>query len=327
MSVTEAEVQSFLKDSGWEKHTSTALPADFSTRIFARLTHQETGQSAILMKAEQDQRTEPFVHLSNLLRRLDIAAPEIYASDIVRGLVLMEDFGPSNVGQLLDAGKDRHLYDECAAKVLAKLHKNFRQDMLGAFKTSLYNAALFSDQVTLFLDYYYPRIFHRQATARERSGFVSAWHEVLSPLDALPRSLLLRDFMPDNMMALPNPVLGHSVGLVDFQDAGIGPVAYDLASWCEDVRRDGGIDRLPEFVKMYHDFNPECDLDVLLNATKVYAAQRHTRILGILVKLDRTDHLPRVWGALQILLKDKSLEPVRHWFLSCPPPPKSDNVQ
>lgn len=320
MSVTEAEMQSFLKDSGWAKCSCQTLPADFSTRVFARLTQKNTGKTAIFMKAEKDQRTESFVHLSNLLRRLGLSAPKIYASDLVRDLVLMEDFGDKNIGHLLDEGEDRDPYDCHAAKILATLHKGFRQDMLGAFKTSLYNAALFSDQVTLFLDYYYPRIFHRQPSARERSGFVSAWHDVLAPLDSLPRSLLLRDFMPDNMMSLSSAVLGQDVGLVDFQDAGIGCVAYDIASWCEDVRRDGGLDRLPVFVEKYHALNPELDVEVLLNAAHVYAAQRHTRVLGILVKLDRTDYLPRVWHALQSLLKEKALEPVRHWFLSCPPP-------
>lgn len=321
MPVTDVEILSFLKDCGWDGCARESLPADFSTRNFFRLTKVDgSGQTAILMLAEHDQRTEPFVHLSNLLRRLNLPAPDIYASDIDRGMVLMEDFGPHNVGQLIDNGTARDKFDDCAASILANLHKSFRQDMLGAFKTSLYNAALFSDQVTLFLDHYYPRIFHRLPSARERSGFVSAWHEVLAPLDALPRSLLLRDFMPDNMMSLETPVLGQNVGLVDFQDAGIGPVAYDIASWCEEVRRDGGFARLSDFVEKYHKLNPDVAPDVLLNAAKVYAAQRHTRILGILAKLDRTEYMPRVWKTLQGLLKDPALAPVKRWFLSCPPP-------
>jgi len=325
MSATESEIKSFLKDSGWADASCHVLTSGFSPRTFARLTQKETKKTAILMRSDKDQRTEAFVHLSNLLRRIGLATPEIYYSDIVRDLVLMEDFGDNNVGCLIGDGNDRNVFDDQAVKILSVLHKDFRQDMLGAFKTSLYNAALFSDQVTLFLDYYYPKIFHRLPTARERSGFVSAWHDVLSPLDNLPRSLLLRDFMPDNMMSLSSPVLNQNVGLVDFQDAGIGPIAYDLASWCEDVRRDGGIESLPSFVEKYHKLNPTVELDELLNATKIYSAQRHARILGILVKLNKTEYIPRVWKVLQELLKEKSLEPVRNWFLSCPPPSSSDS--
>lgn len=320
MLASKAEVRSFIKDAGWDGCSCQPFASDFSTRIFARLTKEDTGEIAVLMRADDDQRTEPFVHLANLLRRIDIAAPSIYASDFVRGLVLMQDFGTDNVGLLLDAGMDRDPFDQHAVKLLSVLHLNFRQEMLGVSKTSLYNAALFSDQVTLFLDHYYPKIFHRLASAQERSGFVEAWHTVLSPLDSLPRSLLLRDFMPDNMIALQSPVLGHDVGVVDFQDAGIGPIAYDIASWCESVRRDGGVELLPHFVSMYHKLNPAISEKELLDATYVYAAQRHARVLGILVKLNRMEHLPRVWTTLQKLLQEEALAPVKQWFLSCPPP-------
>lgn len=318
---TESEIQSFLKDAGWGGASHGELASDFSTRRFSRLT-RETGSpsSAVLMCCESDQKTDAFVHMAVLLRRIGVAVPEIYASDLVRDLVLMQDFGNLTVGKAIDEGQDRDVFDRHAASVLASIHQNFTQSMLGAFKSPLFNAALLCDQVALFLDYYYPRVFHRQATARERSNFVEAWHSVLAPLDALPRSLLLRDFMPDNMMVLDVPVLDQTVGLLDFQDAGIGCIAYDLASWCENVRRDGGAERLEPFVALYHAMNPSLEKDVLLSAVRVYAAQRHARVLGILVKLDRPLLIPRVWKTLQGLLKYNELAPVRRWFASCAPP-------
>ncbi|MDD2325567.1 MAG: phosphotransferase [Alphaproteobacteria bacterium] len=317
---TKAEIQSFLSDNGWEQAKAHYLAADFSSRRFLRLT-RETGAPAtcILMASQKDQKTEEFVQIAALLRRLGLASPEIYASDVVRGLVLMEDFGDAPVGKMLDAGAVRDVYDTYAVDVLAKLHQGFQQAMLGALKSPFYNAALLTDQATLFLDYYFPSVFHRPATARERSGFVEAWHGVLSPLDALPRSLVLRDFMPDNTMELPSPILGQPVGLLDFQDAGIGCIAYDLASWCEEVRREDGLSRLEAVVTAYHAKNPAVPLPDLLAAARVYAAQRHTRILGLLVKLERDAMIPRVWKTLQLLLKEEALAPVRRWFLACRP--------
>lgn len=320
---TEAEIQSFLKDAGWDRAEKQELAGDFSSRRFCRLLREgRAPQSAVLMCCDPDQKTESFVQVAALLRRLGVYPPEIYASDIVRDMVLMQDFGDRTVGKALDEGEDRAPYDAAAARLLGAIHKNFRQPMLGALKSPLFNAALFCDQVALFLDHYYPRVFHRQATAVERSRFVEAWHEVLAPLDALPRSLLLRDFMPDNLMVLPEPEPVHnwSVGVLDFQDAGIGCVAYDIASWCETVRRDGGIDRMEDFVALYHAKNPDVDRDTLLRAARIYGAQRHTRILGLLAKLDRTTMIPRVWKAVQGLLKHSELAPVRRWFASCAAP-------
>ncbi|MDD3181962.1 MAG: phosphotransferase [Alphaproteobacteria bacterium] len=318
---TEAEVQSFLRDAGWGGANRQELVSDFSTRRFCRLTRQDIlPASTILMCCESDQKTDAFVHMAVLLRRMGIAVPEIYASDLMRDLVLMQDFGDVTVGKALDKGQTRDVFDREAARVLAKIHQNFKQSMLGAFKSPLFNSALLCDQVALFLEYYYPRVFHRQASPRERSHFVEAWHSVLSPLDALPRSLLLRDFMPDNMMVLPAPLMGSSVGLLDFQDAGIGSIAYDLASWCENIRRDGGIGSMESFVATYHALNPTVDKDALLSAVHIYAAQRHTRVLGILVKIDRMPMIPLVWKTLQGLLKYNELAPVRRWFASCASP-------
>ena len=318
---TKAEIESFLHDAGWGDASIHYLAADFSSRRYLRLT-RTAGASAdtcILMASQKNQKTEEFVQIAALLRRLGLAAPDIYASDVVRGLVLMEDFGDQPVGKNLDAGAAREPYDRRAAETLAKVHGSFQQPMLGALKSPLYNAALLTDQATLFLDHYFPSVFHRQAGARERSVFVEAWHSVLSPLDALPRSLVLRDFMPDNMMDLPAPVMGQSCGLLDFQDAGIGCIAYDLASWCEDVRRDGGLERLESVVSSYHALNPVVSLPDLITAARIFAAQRHTRILGILVKLGRDEMIPRVWRTVQFLLRDDALAPVRRWFLACRP--------
>jgi len=317
---TEAEVQSFLYDAGWADARREKIVADFSTRAFERLSRQgEAPVRAILMRADPDQKTEAFVQVAALLRRIALAVPLVYASDLVRDLVLMEDFGSDKVATRLDAGQDRTPFDKMAAQALAKLHKEFAQPMLGAFKAPLYNAALFTDQATLFLDHYFPQLFRRPATARERSNYVEGWHGILSPLDSLPRTLVLRDFMPDNAMVLSAPLMGQSLGLLDFQDAGIGCIAYDIASWCEEVRRDGGLDHLAAFVAFYHEQNPVVDQDRLLSAARIYAAQRHIRILGLLVKLNRQEFIPRVWRALQVLVKDPALTPVRHWFSSCKP--------
>lgn len=317
---TKAEIDSFLIDTGWDHASCAGLAPGFSTRQFARLRREgAVPETAILMCSKPDQKTDAFVDVAHLLRRINIAAPEVYASDVMRGLVLMQDFGDEPVGALLDKGADRAPFDAKVARILADLHKNFSESMLGAAKTPLYNAALFTDQLKPFLDHYFPLLFHRAPTVRERSSFVEAWHGALSPLDALPRTLVMRDFMPDNAMSLSLPVLGRDIGILDFQDSGIGCVAYDLASWCEEVRRDGGLGRMKDFVAAYHALNPVVELQELNNAVNIYAAQRHTRILGLLVTLDRKEMIPRVWRVLQELVKHEPLAPVRRWFLSCRP--------
>ncbi|MCL2469896.1 MAG: phosphotransferase [Alphaproteobacteria bacterium] len=320
------QAEEFLQQVGWgqEKAEKETLQADFSTRRFMRLRRLESSsaapmpKTAILMQADPDQGTDSFVKLAALLRKLGLAAPLIYEQDLTKNLVLMEDFGDMPLGKALDSGANREVFDEKAVALLSQLHERFTPQDLGDMEALDFTAQVYAEQTAPFLDCYVPPVFEREASQAERQAFMDAWRKVLRPLDdALPRSLLLRDFMPDNVMLLKEPLYGQDLGLIDFQDAGLGSIAYDLASWVEQIRRDGGLERLQPMAELYHTRNSSLDLDTLLTAIRLYSAQRHTRILGRLVLLRRTDALPRVWNALQTLLHDDALTPVRQWFFQC----------
>jgi|GEM_PF-458337 aminoglycoside/choline kinase family phosphotransferase len=182
----------------------------------------------------------------------------------------------------------------------------------------IYDTAHFTAQAELFLDSYFPFATGHEASDEEREDFHAAWQAVLRPLESLPQSLMLRDFMPDNLMDWPNGKLG----VLDFQDAGIGPVAYDLASLCEEVRRGGGFALLPDVVAHYREKaqSPLSQAD-LLRACTILSAQRHTRILGIIAQLavkkgrrDKLDFVPRILRHLTHILDKSYLLPVGIWM-------------
>jgi aminoglycoside/choline kinase family phosphotransferase len=311
------EIAAFLDQHLWAEAAAQPFDGDFSPRRYARLT-RSCGTTAILMDADADQRTAQFVAVDEILRKCGIDAPEIFAASPEAGLVLMQDFGRRNVGALLDAGGVARPYYLRAAALLAKLHRGF--DRADAVDTDLplFSAELFTTQAELFLDAYFPFAKERKATEDERNDFRAAWRAVLRPVDVMPKSLLLRDFMPDNLM----DAQAGRLGVLDFQDAGIGPVAYDLASLCEEVRRDGGFALLPDVIASYLEQaqNPLSQAD-MLRACNILSAQRHTRILGIIaghaVKTQRRDKLaflPRVQRHLQSVLAQPYLMPVREWM-------------
>jgi aminoglycoside/choline kinase family phosphotransferase len=120
--------------------------------------------------------------------------------------------------------------------------------------------------------------------------------------------------------------------VLDFQDALIGPAAYDVASLLQDARVD-----VPEAMEMTllgryvharrsgdRDFDPSAF--TLLYAT--LAAQRATKILGIFARLDRRDgkpqylrHMPRLWNYLQRSLAHPALAPLKAWYAANVPAP------
>jgi aminoglycoside/choline kinase family phosphotransferase len=143
---------------------------------------------------------------------------------------------------------------------------------------------------------------------------------------------VLRDYHSPNLLWLPQREGIARIGLVDFQDALIGPAAYDVASLLQDARVD-----VPESMEMNllgryvrarlsQDRGFDTGAFTLLYAT--LAAQRATKILGIFARLQRRDgkpqylrHMPRLWGYLQRSLAHPALAALKAWYAANVPLP------
>jgi N-acetylmuramate 1-kinase len=317
------EIAGFLEQAGWADAFETPLQADFSARQFARLVRgkDDVPRKAVLMDENGD--STQFVDIARFLKTMDVSAPEIYAEQAENGLVLMEDFGDRNIGRMIDSGADAMPLYRRAIDLLAHIHKSFDREAARNLDLPLFGAALFASQVELFIDYWIPHEKKREATREESEGFREAWKQTLKTSDRLPQSFMLRDFMPDNLMELSGRDGWKSVGVLDFQDGGIGPLPYDIASLCEMVRRDtGGLAVMDELIDYYIEkAQPSLSKVELHSACRVLAAQRHTRILGIIARIatktGRTEKMafaPRVWDYLDELLQDIALRPIAAWM-------------
>jgi aminoglycoside/choline kinase family phosphotransferase len=261
------------------------------------------------------------VGIDEHLAQHGFSVPQIFTDCAAHGLLLLEDFGSQNVGTLLDGGTLRTPFDDAALEILVLLHSMKEPP---PFLLPRFNTRYFCDQLHIFLDEYFPKQLNREATSDERDDFCAAWETVLRPTERLPQCVVLRDFMPDNVMELPERVGVKRLGLLDFQDAGWGPIAYDVATWCEAVRRDTFHDLLEQFATRYYELTkPDVGLLSFLSTCHILAAQRHMRILGILTRMiktgraDKAAYLPRVQAMLMRLLQHKGLTPVKIWMDEC----------
>ena len=311
--IIDHQIIEFLAGTAWATATSVYLPADFSPRRFWRLTKDH--QTAILMQAPPEQKTLEFLHVAALLHKAGIVAPRIIAADAAQGLVLMEDFGDGNLGKLLDAGQTGESDYQQAIALLAKLHQAYPTVLTDHLPR--FDAALFAEQVLWFLDFYWPYAKGSAADDATRESFRTLWLDLLRPLEKLPLSLLLRDYMPDNLMRLADGRLG----VLDFQDAGWGPVAYDIASLCECVRRDVPLARLEAVIDHYLNLNPILARADLQCACYLLSAQRHLRVLGNIARFAtdpaknfRLTYQARIWHYLEQLMQHDALAPLRQWL-------------
>ncbi|MFV3129762.1 aminoglycoside phosphotransferase family protein [Niveispirillum sp. KHB5.9] len=313
-------IRTFLDQAGWADATRISMGADWSTRRYERLTRPD-GTRAILMDAAGDGAVQvpPFLRMCALLRDVALSAPEIFAEDPAQGLLLLEDFGDDSFAALLERGDDPWPLYAVATDVLSHLHNRF--DNASAPDVQRYDLGLFTRQVALFGDAYLDAA-GQPLSAAGRQALDETWVTVLNQVQGLvPDSLLLRDYHPGNLMALPTRPGVRACGLLDVQDGGIGPVSYDLLSLLQDARRDVPDTIQAAMIDRYLDARPGLSRDAFLASYAVMGAMRHARILGRVAQLAagggkarQLAFLHRVWGQFQASIAHPLLSPLQSFM-------------
>jgi aminoglycoside/choline kinase family phosphotransferase len=310
MSVTlPAGVETFLETAGWADAAIEPLAGDASFRRYFRV--RKGDKTAMLMDAPPpNEDPTPFLRAAKWLDVNGMRAPYIYAENLDRGLVLLEDFGLARMRDYLDEwpADEREIY-RAAVDALVTLHELPPGPFLD------YNLAEYQREVKLFVDWYCPA----QNLYVDGPGYAAAWEETLHPMlgRQRPGVTVLRDYHAENIMLLDGL---DKQGLLDFQDALIGHPAYDLVSLLQDARRDVSTELETEMFERYVRA-AGVDGETFLADYARLGAQRNAKIVGIFVRLWKRDgkpryldYIPRVWKMLERDLTHPALAPVAKWF-------------
>lgn len=268
-----------------------------------------------------------FVGVQKILESAELSVPTIHGADLDKGFLLLENLGS---GAIIDSKrnpiKERYL---ASSELLAEFHNKKFESSAKLSNGNLYQVPEYSMQALhieteLLLDWYAPRFAGSDITKEDRDLFSKIWEKLFANLGASEKHLVLRDFHSPNIIWLDERPSINKVGLIDFQDAVIGPTAYDVASLAQDARVDISVDLEKDIVDHYllrriskNGFNKEA----FLSDYAIMAAQRATKILGIFVRLDERDgksaylkHLPRMQDYIARSLKHPVLSDYREWF-------------
>lgn len=294
----------FLTEQGWSPAAAEAFPADWSMRRYARVTRDAAPYRAVLMQTEPNADFLAFIRVAELLKSLGARAPQIYAVERAHGLLLLEDFGDVNCGRLLDAGAPALPLLRRAVDTLCQLQRaslTLNAPDLPRFDTPRLIALL----APLLENFSYNDASGAQQALQE------VWQRALEPVVHLPQALLLRDFIPDNLMLLPPD---GTIGLLDFELAGIGPIAYDMASLLEHVRRASDSATQETVLDAYCAAWPELDPASFRKSVRLLSVQRHARTFARLKKMTKPDFYIRTYSFLQQSLRHPDCAGVRGWF-------------
>ncbi len=345
-------LRQFLDLAGYSDARRERMPGDASTRSYARLHRGNI--STILMNAPKRpdgpaaydgksysaavhlaEDVKPFVAIAGGLRERGFSAPEIHHADLDSGLLITEDFGTALFVEGSPPAPIAERY-QAAADMLAALHGDPLPDILPIAPHIDYPVPVFSTdalliEIGLMLEWYLP---DRGIAPNDnlRADFVMMWRRILDKIADTPRTWVLRDFHSPNLIWLENREATRKVGILDFQDAVLGPAAYDLVSLLQDARVDVPEDielaMLTRYVRARKTADPAFDPGAFAETYAVMSAQRNTRLLGTFARLNRRDgkpqylaHQPRVWRYLNRSLAHPYLASLRSWYETNVPAP------
>ncbi|MGE1174645.1 aminoglycoside phosphotransferase family protein [Pseudomonas sp. BW7P1] len=278
---------------GWGAVPPATLTAASSDASFRRYFRWEgAGRSFVVMDAPPPQENcKPFVDIAFLLAKSGINVPKIYAEDLDRGFLLLNDLGNKTYLDVIDSENADALFSDALQALLA-----FQQLPMVAPLPS-YDVALLRRELELFPEWYVKRELGIEFDASQQQQWQQVSDLLIDSALAQPKVLVHRDYMPRNLMiSEPNP------GVLDFQDAVYGPVTYDVTCLFKDAFLSWPEERVHGWLESYWqqaaalNIPVQPDFEDFLRASDLMGVQRHLKVIGIFARICHRDGKPRYLG-------------------------------
>lgn len=305
----------FLTSFGIDLYKIDPLKSDCSTRRYYRI-FSDLG-SHILMDSSEDPSITAFISMGNILKKYNLKSPQIFATDLQAGYLLIEDFGNYSLTKYLQSNlaEEEKLYRSCT-KVLIEIAQASAPD----HQIPNYDIKLLNNELEVFCHWYLKQRVDPKTFTKAHVELIEIFGNLFKSLSLLPQVLTLRDFMADNIMVIENEVGLNKIGLIDFQDAAIGACVYDLVSLLEDARRDVS-SRVTEKCKSMFRKSLKLPPDHFESGYAILGLQRNLKIVGIFHRMNLRDnkpsylgYLPRVWKHILNALSNDIAHPLKQWF-------------
>ena len=237
------------------------------------------------------EKNEQFAVISDHWRAHNLNAPKVYACDFERGFLLIEDFGQCSLSDSLN---------QCASLPEIAVAYSASLQHLGVLQAvpinpiyPLYSAELLQQELHLFSEWFVARLLNIRLSDAEIKQLHQLFDDVVTQLLTQPKVIVHRDYHCRNIQVLSN----HEVGLIDFQDAVVGPVTYDLVSLLKDCYQQWPKSFVQQLALNYRASLPRhlamADDGAFLDAFHMMGWQRHMKVLGIFARLALRDNKPR----------------------------------
>lgn len=282
-----AHLHEWIKENlGNIQYSLTPVSGDASFRRYFRLISNSYQYIAVDSPPEKESNDE-FVNVTHLLEAEGLSVPHIHYSSLDFGYFLLSDLGDELLLNKLNKNNTNDLYGK-ALDALQVIQQTFADSL------PIYNEQLLLQEMELFREWFLTKHLSIQLNEDENKTLDTCFKALAKNALEQPQVFVHRDFHSRNLMHLD----GNNLGIIDYQDAVLGPITYDLVSLLRDCYIAWPENIVTELAKKFYIKNIKenpainSDEEQFMKWFDLMGAQRHLKAVGIFSRLHHRDNKP-----------------------------------
>ena len=296
----QSMLTSWLASNSFDKDSISVLSADASFRQYYRATKSDTSYAVMDCPPEKE-NLESFLLITEKLKNARLNVPEIFEVDREKGFLVMTDLGDNLYSKKLNDETVYCLYTD-ALEGIVKMQT--KVDCSGLKDFDKY----YEEENNLFTDWFLKKHLKVELDATLEKKITLQFNKINSIIKSIPKTFVHRDYHSRNLLItdINNP------GIIDYQDAVIGPVTYDLVSLLKDCYvswNDGLIEDMLESFFNRMKSNTINNISDFRYWFEITGLQRHIKAIGIFSRLNYRDNknsylkdIPRTYTYIEKVL-------------------------
>jgi len=296
----QSMLTSWLASNSFDKDSISVLSADASFRQYYRATKSDTSYAVMDCPPEKE-NLESFLLITEKLKNAKLNVPEIFEVDREKGFLVMTDLGDNLYSKKLNDETVYCLYTD-ALEAIVKMQT--KVDCSGLKDFDKY----YEEENNLFTDWFLKKHLKIELDAALEKKITLEFNKINSIIKSIPKTFVHRDYHSRNLLITDT----NNPGIIDYQDAVIGPVTYDLVSLLKDCYvswNDGLIEDMLESFFNRMKSNMINNISDFRYWFEITGLQRHIKAIGIFSRLNYRDNknsylkdIPRTYTYIEKVL-------------------------
>jgi hypothetical protein len=210
-----------------------SMTGDASSRKYFRVSTSNNENYVLMAWEPFKSESYPFFSVYSHFKKHNIAVPEIICFDEKIGLVLLEDLGDLSLEQVFihstKPGEYTGYYDQAVAELI-KIHFEASKDKSSCIAYSLaFDIEKLSWELNFTKENLFEKLLGYKFSSLEDQIYSQSIFQISKALHEQPKYIQHRDYHSRNLM-----IKEGRLRVIDFQDARMGPIHYDLVSLFKD---------------------------------------------------------------------------------------------